>query len=143
MSERDGGAGQKASTWAGDLWGGLAAMLVALPSAIAFGVLTYSALGAEHAGEGALAGILGAAALGFVAALVGRTAGLISTPSAPAAAVLTALIASLLSGTHGTPLTPENIPALLALTALISAALQVVYGAIRGGASSSSSPIPW
>ena len=108
-------------------------MLVALPSAIAFGVLTYSALGADHAGEGALAGILGAAALGFVAALVGRTAGLISTPSAPAAAVLTALIASLLSGTGGAPLGPENIPALLALTALLSAALQVVYGAIRGG----------
>ena len=39
-------------------------MLVALPSAIAFGVLVYSALGPGYAGAGALAGILGAAALG-------------------------------------------------------------------------------
>ena len=29
---------------AGDFWGGLASMLVALPSAIAFGVLVYSAI---------------------------------------------------------------------------------------------------
>ena len=64
---RTGGSG-----FAGDCWGGLAAMLVALPSAIAFGVLVYSAIGPEHAGAGALAGILGAAALGIVAPLVGR-----------------------------------------------------------------------
>ena len=29
------------------MWGGLAAMLVALPSSIAFGVLTYTALGPD------------------------------------------------------------------------------------------------
>lgn len=36
---------------AGDFWGGLAAMLVALPSAIAFGVTIYSPLGASHAAQ--------------------------------------------------------------------------------------------
>jgi hypothetical protein len=45
-------------SWADDLWGGLAAMLVALPSSIAFGVLVYSAMGNEYVGEGALAGII-------------------------------------------------------------------------------------
>ena len=55
------------SALSGDLWGGLAAMLVALPSAIAFGVLIYTAIAPNYAGEGALAGILGAAALGIVA----------------------------------------------------------------------------
>ena len=60
---------------AGDLWGGLAAMLVALPSSIAFGVLIYTAIAPDYAGEGALAGILGAAALGIVAPLVGRNGG--------------------------------------------------------------------
>ena len=58
-------------------------MLVALPSSIAFGMATYTVLGNEHAGEGAMAGILGAAALGLVAPFVGRTRGLISAPCAP------------------------------------------------------------
>ena len=63
-------------------------MLVALPSSIAFGVLVYSALGPAHAGDGALAGILGAAALGLIAPLLSRNGGFISAPCAPAAAVL-------------------------------------------------------
>ena len=36
----------------GDFWGGLAAMLVALPSAIAFGVTIYAAIGPSYAGLG-------------------------------------------------------------------------------------------
>ena len=55
------------SSWTGDLWGGLAAMLVALPSAIAFGVTIFSPLGAGNVAQGALAGILGATVLGLVA----------------------------------------------------------------------------
>lgn len=39
-----------APSWVEDLWGGLAAMLVALPSSIAFGVPAYTALGPEYAG---------------------------------------------------------------------------------------------
>ena len=38
-----------------DFWAGLAAMLVALPSAIALGVTVYSPMGADMAGAGALA----------------------------------------------------------------------------------------
>ena len=49
---------------ADDLWGGLAAMLVALPSAIAFGVTIFAPLGPGYAAQGALAGILGTAAIG-------------------------------------------------------------------------------
>ena len=61
-------------TLAGDVWGGMAAMLVALPSAIAFGVTIYAPLGGSYAAYGALAGILGATALGFIApALGGRS----------------------------------------------------------------------
>jgi SulP family sulfate permease len=108
-------------------------MMVALPSAIAFGVLTYTAIGPEYAGAGAIAGILGAAALGLVAPFFGRTAGLISAPCAPAAAVLSALIAGLLAGKTGVKLAPDDILPLLALTALLAAGLQVFYGAIGGG----------
>jgi SulP family sulfate permease len=116
------------SSLSGDLWGGLAAMLVALPSSIAFGILVYTSLGPEYAAQGALAGILGAAALGITASLVGRTDGLISAPCAPAAAVLSGL-ALLLTG----KVEIAEIPALLALTALFAGVLQILFGAIGGG----------
>ena len=121
------------NSWVGDLWGGLAAMLVALPSSIAFGVLIYTVLGPEYAGQGAMAGILGAAALGLVAPLIGRTGGLISAPCAPAAAVLSALVAGLLAGKGENGLELASIPLLLALTTFLSAGLQILYGAIGGG----------
>ncbi len=114
-------------------------MLVALPSSIAFGILIYSGLKPEHAGMGAMAdyvsmgamaGMLGAAALGLVASLVGRTAGLITAPCAPAAAVLSALLIEL-QARHG--LAPAAIIVLLALTALLAAVLQLFYGVIGGG----------
>ena len=55
----------------GDFWGGLAAMLVALPAAIAFGVTIYSAIGPSHAALGALAGIIGATVIGLIASVLG------------------------------------------------------------------------
>ena len=114
----------------GDLWGGLAAMLVALPSSIAFGVLIYTAIGPDYAGEGALAGILGAAALGIVAPLVGRNGGFITAPCAPAAAVMSALAAELAASGE---LTSDRIMMLLAVTALLSSLFQVLYGTVRAG----------
>src|SRR5664279_2499582 len=74
----------------GDFWGGLASMLVALPSSVAFGVTVYSAISPQYAVFGALAGILGATALGLIAPTFGGTDRLISAPCAPAAAVLSA-----------------------------------------------------
>jgi SulP family sulfate permease len=114
----------------GDLWGGLAAMLVALPSAIAFGVVIFSAVSPSLAGAGALAGIIGAAALGIVAPLVGRNGGFITAPCAPAAAVMAGLAAHL-AARH--ELSQDQVLGLLAITALLSAALQFVYGALRAG----------
>ena len=60
----------------GDLWGGFAAMLVALPSAIGFGVAVYAPFGPSAASRGALAGIAGAVALGITASLAGDKASL-------------------------------------------------------------------
>ncbi len=107
-------------------------MLVALPSSIAFGVVVYSVLGPEYGGVGAMAGMLGAAAIGLVAPVFGRTAALISAPCAPAAVVLSEQVAELMGG-EGAGLTPEHIVALIALTALISAGFQIFYGIIGGG----------
>jgi len=104
-------------------------MLVALPSAIAFGVLVFSAIDPSLAGRGALYGMLGAAAIGLVAPLAGGTAGLVSAPCAPAAAVLSGLAALLIA--QGVP--AERIPALLIITGLLSAGFQIIFGLARGG----------
>lgn len=114
---------------AGDFWGGLAAMLVALPSAIAFGVTIYSPLGASHAAQGALAGILGATALGLLAPAVGGTNRLITAPCAPAAAVLAAFALDFMQRGG------DAVAALLMLSLLGLAAglLQILFGAVRLG----------
>ena len=118
------------SSLSGDLWGGLAAMLVALPSSIAFGVLVYTAIAPDRAAEGALAGIFGAAALGIIAPLVSRNGGFITAPCAPAAAVMSAIAAELAAsgGLDG-----ARILTLLALTTLLAALFQLLYGAMQAG----------
>jgi SulP family sulfate permease len=118
---------------AGDLWGGLASMLVALPASLAFGVAIYAPLGPSHAGQGALAGVLGAAAIGIAAPLLGGTERLVSAPCAPAAAVMGALALELVSGHGGAAASPERVIALLTLAALFSGALQALYGVLGGG----------
>ena len=112
-----------------DVWGGLAAMLVALPSSIAFGVATFAALGAGFAAQGALAGMLGATALGLVASAWGGAPRLITAPCAPAVAVLSALAIELAS--RGTQ--PGAIVLLLAVTGLLAGALQLLFGVVGLG----------
>lgn len=114
---------------AGDIWGGVSAMLVALPSAIAFGVTVFAPLGAEFAARGAAAGILGAMALGLVTPILGGTNRLISAPCAPAAAVLSALAIQL----TGQGLGPELVVLLLGVVALGTGLLQVAFGAVGLG----------
>jgi SulP family sulfate permease len=108
--------------WAGDLWGGLAAMLVALPSAIAFGVAIFAPLSGSAAAAGALAGILGATALGLMASAFGGRSRLITAPCAPAAAVLAAL---------ATSLTAQGMEAHLVLIQL--GAIALLAGAVQIG----------
>jgi sulfate permease, SulP family len=113
----------------GDIWGGFAAMLVALPSAIAFGVTIFSPLGAEFGAKGALAGMLGVAALGLVAALFGGTQRLISAPCAPAAAVLSALTIQMTQQGSGVAVVVMT----LFLVALLSSLVQIAFGLLRIG----------
>lgn len=109
---------------AGDAWGGLAAMLVALPSAIAFGVTIFAPLGGSLAAQGALAGILGATALGLVAPAFGGTNRLITAPCAPAAAVLAALAVGFAQ--QGVP--APTVVLLLAFIGLLAGGLQIALG---------------
>jgi SulP family sulfate permease len=114
---------------AGDVWGGVAATLVALPASIAFGVAIYAPLGASFAGQGALAGVLGAVAIGILAPIFGGTERLVSAPCAPAAAVMGALAAELTAAGAA----PQRALLLIALAALLSALLQMSYGLLGGG----------
>ncbi len=114
---------------AGDFWGGLAAMLVALPSAIAFGVTIYAVLGPSYVALGALAGILGATAIGIVASSFGGTNRLISAPCAPAAAVVSAF--AIEAQRSGTPIDATLL--LLTLLGLLAGLMQVLFGVLRLG----------
>ncbi len=113
----------------GDFWGGLAAMLVALPSAIAFGVTIYSAIGPSYASLGAIAGILGATALGLFAPALGGTNRLITAPCAPAAAVLAAF--AIESVQQGIP--AVVIVLLLTVLGLLTGVIQIFLGRMRVG----------
>ena len=108
----------------GDLWGGLASMLVALPAAVAFGVTVYSAISPHYAAFGALAGILGAAALGLIAPVFGGTDRLISAPCAPAAAVLSAFAIELVR--QG--VAPVTIVLLLTVLGVLTGLVQILLG---------------
>ena len=113
-----------------EAWGALAAMLVALPSSVAFGVVIFTAVSPRLAGGGAVAGIIGAATLGLLAPLVSRNGGFITAPCAPAAAVLAGVATQL--SLHGS-MSAARIVVLLSLIALMSGILQIVYGALRFG----------
>lgn len=113
----------------GDFWGGLAAMLVALPSAIAFGVTIYSPLGASSVAQGALAGILGVTALGLIAPALGGTNRLITAPCAPAAAVLSAFALEFMHAGGSA----ESALLMLSMLGLLAGLLQVFFGTVRLG----------
>lgn len=115
--------------FAGDTWGGLAAMLVALPSAIAFGVIIFSPLGGALAAQGALAGILGATALGLVAPTFGGCPRLITAPCAPAAALLSALAVSFTQ--QG--VSAQSVLLMLVLIGLLAGLTQIALGLIGVG----------
>jgi SulP family sulfate permease len=122
----------------GDFWGGLAAMLVALPSAIAFGVTIYASIGPAYAGLGALAGILGAAALGLVAPTLGGTNRLITAPCAPAAAVLSAFAIELVQQ----DVDPVFIVLRLTALGLVAGLIQLFLGLMRIGSLIKYIPFP-
>jgi len=123
---------------AGDFWGGLAAMLVALPSAIAFGVAIYSPLGVSYAAQGALAGILGVTALGLIAPALGGTNRLITAPCAPAAAVLSAFAIEFMHGGGNV----EAALLMVLLLGLLAGLFQIFFGTLRLGSLIAYMPYP-
>ncbi len=125
------GSKTRAASLGGEIFGGVAAMMVALPSAIAFGLIIYGPLGSGYSGRAAVAGVVGTIVLGLIAPFIGRTARLISAPCAPAAAVLSVFVADLLAKGN---LLPEQVPLYLAIVAAGAGLLQFVTGRLGGGA---------
>ncbi|MBF0322249.1 MAG: SulP family inorganic anion transporter, partial [Magnetococcales bacterium] len=119
----------------GEIWGGMSATLVALPSAIAYGVAAYADLGRDYIAYGAMSGLLGTVVLGLVASTLGGAPRLITAPCAPAAAVLAALTSRLLAGEIAVPgpFPPERVLLLLTMVGLLAAVFQFFYGALGGG----------
>ena len=113
----------------GDFWGGFAAMLVALPASVAFGVTIYAAIDPHYAAFGALAGVLGAMALGLIAPTFGGTDRLITAPCAPAAAVLSAFAIELVK--QG--ISPTSIVLLLTVLGILTGGLQILIGFLGVG----------
>lgn len=122
-------ASLKSNNILNDFWAGTAAMLVALPAAIAFGVTIYASLGGHYTAYGAIAGILGVTAIGIVAPLLGGTNRLISAPSAPAAAVLSAFSLEYIA----LGVNPDIIFIMLMLVTLFTGIFQIAFGLLRLG----------
>src|SRR5262245_18438248 len=101
-------------------------MLVALPSAIAFGVTIFSPMGSTYQVLGAIAGLIGASMLGLVASTFGGTDRLITAPCAPAAAVLSALAVQFTAQ----QIRPEESLLLLAIVAFFAGVLQLLFGIV-------------
>jgi SulP family sulfate permease len=104
-------------------------MLVALPAAIAFGVSVYAPLGGDYAAYGAIAGVLGVGIIGIIAPLLGGTSRLISSPSAPAAAVLSAFALEYMR----LGIAPKLIFVMLMVVGLLAGIFQLLFGRIGLG----------
>ena len=101
------------ATFRGDVFGGVTSAVVGLPVALAFGVAS---------GLGALAGLYGAVAVGFFAALFGGTRGQISGPTGPMAVVMAVVVTA-----HA-----DNLGKAFTIV-VMAGLLQVFLGALRIG----------
>ncbi|MGB5347242.1 MAG: SulP family inorganic anion transporter, partial [Woeseia sp.] len=106
-------SGYGATRFRDDLFGGLTAAVIALPLALAFGV---------SSGVGPIAGLYGAIATGFFAALFGGTPAQISGPTGPMTVVMGAVVAS-----HA-----DSLPEAFTIV-MLGGVLQMSFGFFRLG----------
>lgn len=119
----------------GDLTGGTAAAVIALPGNVAAGVIAFAPLGPDYAGLGILAGMFSSIVAAPLAALVGAP-GMISAPKATTSMAFAGLMTTLLATGRFDMATPEDARLLLALgfgAVLLSGTVQFLLGAFRVG----------
>lgn len=114
----------------GDIFGGITAGIVALPLALAFGIQAFGGIDDPAASSmGALAGLVGAAMLGFFASLFGGTHSQISGPTGP----MTVITAALVSGVWASQQSMEAVLITMSLAGLFCGLFQIVFGLIKLG----------
>lgn len=118
------------ATMRGDIFGGLTAAVVALPLAIAFGVVAFAPLGVEYASTGALVGLLGAIFTGLFAAFFGGTPSQVTGPTGPMTVVSTAVLAAVAQAHVGDL---PTIMVLLAMAIVAAGIFQILLGLIGAG----------
>lgn len=114
--------------YAGDVVGGLAGLAVALPQAMGLGIALFAAMGLDAPG-GALAGLIGAAAISLASGLGGNTLGMISAPNGPVVIFLIGALASV----AGDGVAAADLPTALAVLVVLAGAFQVLLGLTGGG----------
>lgn len=115
----------------GDLFGGVTAGIVALPLALAFGIQAFGGVNDPAAASmGALAGIVGAAMLGFFAALFGGTHSQISGPTGPMTVVTATLIGGVWASSGGSL---SDVLISMSLAGIFCGLFQILFGVIKLG----------
>lgn len=119
------------TTLKGDIFGGITAGIVALPLALAFGIQAFGGIDAPNAASvGALAGLVGAAMLGFFASIFGGTHSQISGPTGP----MTVIMASLISGAWASSQGDMSMVLIvMSLAGLFCGLFQILFGIIKIG----------
>ncbi|MGB5830748.1 MAG: SulP family inorganic anion transporter, partial [Thiohalocapsa sp.] len=112
----------------GDLFGGLAGAAVALPQSMGLGVVLFAAMGLS-ASAGALAGLIGAAALSLVSGIAGYTRGMISAPNGPVTMLLSASLVAI--GAEG--VSSSGLVLALAALVMLAGLIQLIIGLTGGG----------
>ena len=106
----------------GDVYGGLTAAVVALPLALAFGVAS---------GAGPVAGLYGAVAVGFFAAVFGGTPAQISGPTGPMTVVMAGVVTQF-----------AHQPAMAFTVVMMAGLFQILFGVLKLGRYISLMPFP-
>lgn len=97
----------------GDIFGGITAAVIALPLALAFGVAS---------GVGPIAGLYGAIAVGFFAAVFGGTSSQVSGPTGPMTVAMAAVVVQY-----------AETPGMAFVIVILAGLLQILFGVLRVG----------
>ncbi len=121
----------------GDLFGGLSSSIIALPLALAFGIVAFTPLGPDFASQGALACLYGAILTSFFASLFGGTPTQITGPTGPMSVMIAGLIIAQLQtrSIQTVEAGPEltSILTLVFFAVLLGGVVQILLGISGGG----------
>jgi sulfate permease, SulP family len=128
---------QMFSNLKGDIFGGLSSSIIALPLALAFGVVAFTPLGPDFASQGALACLYGAILTSFFASFFGGTPTQITGPTGPMSVMIATMITAQLHTRNMTSIEagPEldSILMLVFFAVMLGGLIQIILGISGGG----------